>query len=180
MRRITCVLILLLAGLPSLTAQAAEPSTTQPATREEVLKFMDVLQLKATLVRYFDGVGQQAKLGAEQGFKQKVPDPTPEQVAALDKFAEGLFKDMPVDEMLDAMVPIYQKHLTKSDLDAILTFYNSPAGQKLLREQPAMMQEGMQVGGEIGRKRIGLMMQKMDEFVAELVKQEQQKGEEKK
>ncbi len=180
MRRILCVLMLLLAGLPLLSAQAAEQSTTQPATREEVLKFMEVLQLRATLVRYFDGVGQQAKLGAEQGFKQKVPDPTPEQMAALDKFAEGLFKDMPVDEMLDAMVPIYQKHLTKSDLDAILTFYNSPAGQKLLREQPAMMQEGMQVGGEIGRKRIGLMMQKMDEFVAELVKQEQQKSQEKK
>ena len=180
MRRIMCVLILLLAGLPMLSAQATEKSTTQPATREEVLKFMDVLQLRATLVRYFDGVGQQAKLGAEQGFKQKVPDPTPEQMAALDKFASGLFKDMPVDEMLDAMVPIYQKHLTKSDLDAILTFYNSPAGQKLLREQPAMMQEGMQVGGEIGRKRIGVMVQKMDEFVAELVKQEQQKGEEKK
>ena len=180
MRKILCILILLFAGLPFLSAQAVEKNATQPASREEVLKFMDVLQMKATLIRYFDGVAQQAKLGAEQGFKQKVPDPTPEQMAALDKFAEGLFKDMPVDEMIEAMVPIYQKHLTKLDLDAILSFYNSPAGQKLLREQPAMMQEGMEVGGEIGRKRIGVMMQKMDEFVAELAKQEQQKGEDKK
>ena len=165
---------LVLASLP-LASQTTDKSTDH-ATREEVLKFMDVLQMKATLTRYFDGVAQQAKLGAEQGFKQKVADPTPEQMAALDKFAEGLFKDMPVDEMLDAMVPIYQKHLTKSDLDAILAFYGSAAGQKLLREQPAMMQEGMEVGGEIGRKRIGIMMQKMDEFVAELAKQSVQKS----
>jgi len=169
MRRALAAAFILLALSP-ISAQSTSQSA-EPATREEVLKFMDVLQMKATLVRYFDGVAQQAKLGAEQGFKQKVPDPTPEQIAALDKFAEGLFKDMPVDEMLDAMVPIYQKHLTKSDLDAILTFYNSAAGKKLLREQPAMMQEGMDVGGEIGRKRIGVMMQKMDEFVAELARQ---------
>lgn len=173
MRRALLAALVVFACLP-LAAQTADQSA-EPATREEVLKFMDVLQMKATLVRYFDGVAQQAKLGAEQGFKQKVADPTPEQIAALDKFAEGLFKDMPVDEMIDAMVPIYQKHLTKSDLDAILAFYGSPAGQKLLREQPAMMQEGMEVGGEIGRKRIGVMMQKMDEFVAELAKQGTQK-----
>ena len=156
-------------------AQTAS-SGTQIATREDVLKFMEVLQLKATLVRYFDGVSQQAKLGAEEGFKQKVPSATAEQLAAVDKFAESLFKDMPVDEMLDAMIPIYQKHLTKSDLESILAFYSSPAGQKLLHEQPAMMQEGMQVGGEIGRKRISAMMQKMDDFVTDLEKQATQKS----
>jgi len=73
------------------------------------------------------------------------------------------------------MVPIYQKHLTKSDMDGILAFYSSPAGQKLLREQPAMMQEGMQVGSTIGQKRMRSIMEKMDEFIAELTKQEQQK-----
>ena len=90
----------------------------------------------------------------------------------MDKFAEGLFKDMPIDEMIDAMVPIYQKHLTKEDLDAILSFYSSPVGQKLQREQPAMMQETMQVGGEIGRRRLGIMMQQMDDFVMKLAEQQ--------
>src|SRR5690349_19462029 len=164
MRRISVLAaVMLLAYLPALSAQAGN-ANEQPS-REEVLKFMEVLQLRATLVRYFEGVGQQAKLGAEEGFKQKIPNPTPEQLSAVDKFAESLFKDMPVDEMLDAMVPIYQKHLSKGDLDAILAFYGSPAGKKLLREQPAMMQEGMQVGGEIGRKRIGVMMQQIDAFI---------------
>ena len=146
-----------------------------PPSKEEVLKFMEVLRIKPQLNQYFDGVAKQAKLGAEEGFKQKIPNATPAQLAEVDKFAEGLFKDMPVGEMIDAMVPIYQKHLTKEDLDGILAFYASPVGQKLQREQPAMMQEGMQVGGEIGRRRVGAMMQQMDEFIAKLA-QEQEKS----
>jgi hypothetical protein len=133
------------------------------------------MHLKATLSQYFDGVAKQTKLGAEEGFKQKVPKATPEQRAVVDKFADGIFRDMLIDEMPDAMVPIYQKHLTKADLDAILSLYSSPVGQKLLREQPAMMAEGMQAGGEIGRRRIGAMIQKMDEFVSGLVSEADKK-----
>jgi hypothetical protein len=133
---------------------------------------MDVLHIKSQLTQYFNGVAKQAKLGAEEVFKEKVPNATPEQLAQVDTFSENLFKDMPVDEMLDAMIPIYQKHLTKEDLDGILAFYASPIGQKLQREQPAMTQESMQVGGEIGRRRIGAMMQQMDEFIAKMAKQQ--------
>jgi|SRR6516225_2883199 hypothetical protein len=151
----------------------AQSNAPNPApSKEDVLKFMDVLHIKSQLTQYFNGVAKQAKLGAEEGFKEKVPNATPEQLAQVDKFSENLFKDMPVDEMLDAMIPIYQKHLTKEDLDGILAFYASPIGQKLQREQPAMTQESMQVGGEIGRRRIGAMMQQMDEFIAKMAKQQ--------
>ncbi len=141
-------------------------------SKEEVLKFMEVLRIKPQLTQYFEGVARQAKLGAQEGFKQKVPDATPAQLAEVERFAEGLFKDMPIDEMIDAMVPIYQKHLTKEDLDGILAFYSSPVGQKLQREQPAMMQEGMQAGGEIGRRRLGTMMQQMDDFISKMAAQQ--------
>ena len=81
----------------------------------------------------------------------------------------------PIGEMLDAMVPIYQKHLSKGDLESILAFYSSPVGRKLLREQPAMMQESMEVGGKIGRQRIGAMSEKIDEFISKLAQEEEKK-----
>lgn len=175
MRRITVLTAIVLVSCSALLgAQAGNPSE-QAASKEDILKFMDVLHIRQTLVQLYEGMGRQAKVGAEQAFKEKIPDASPEQLAAVDKFAEGLFKDMPVEEIVEAMVPIYQKHLTKSDMDGILAFYSSPAGQKLLREQPAMMQEGMQVGSTIGQKRMRSIMEKMDEFIAELTKQEQQK-----
>jgi uncharacterized protein len=174
-RNIVVTAIVLVSCAAFVRAQAGNP-TDQPASREDVVKFLDVVHIRQTLVQLYDGMGRQAKAGAEQAFKEKMPDATPEQLATVDKFAEGLFKDMPVDEIVDAMVPIYQKHLTKGDMAAILTFYSSPAGQKLLREQPAMMQEGMEAGGAIGQKRLRSIMEKVDEFIAEMVKQEQQKS----
>jgi hypothetical protein len=175
MRKLFCLTLLLCLPSAFLLSQTNVQNSPSP-TKEDVLKFMDLLHLRAQLKQYFDGVGKQARLGAEEGFKQKVPNANPEQLAEVDKFADSLFSDMPIDEMLDAMVPIYQRHLTKEDLDAILAFYSSPVGQKLQREQPAMMQEGMQLGGEIGRRRIGDMMQKMDEFTSNLAQQEQDKA----
>lgn len=153
-------------------AQTNDTLSSAPS-REEVLKFMAVLNIKSQLTQYMAGVAKQAKLGAEDGFKEKVPNATPAQLAEVDKFAEGLFQNMPVDEMVDAMIPIYQKHLTKEDLDGILAFYASPIGQKLQREQPAMTQESMQVGGAIGRRRIGAMMQQMDDFISKLAQEQQ-------
>jgi len=173
MRRLVgfAVLLFVLAGISS--GQATNAATAP--SREDVLKFLEVLHLRSQFVQYFQGVSKQAKAGAEEGFKRKVPDATPDQLAEVDKLADGLFSDMPIDEMIDAMVPIYQKHLTKEDLDGILAFYSSPLGQKLQREQPAMMQEGMEAGGEIGRRRIGAAAQKMEEFINKLAEQEQQK-----
>lgn len=157
------------------SAQTPTPAETVP-TKDDVMKYLNLVHVREQLIRLMSGVSEQAKLGAEAGFKQKVPDATPEQLAKVDKFAESIFNDMPVDEMIEVMIPIYQKHLTKSDLDSISAFYVTPVGQKLLREQPAMTQEAMKAGGEIGQKRIGDMSQKLDELVKGLVEEEQKKN----
>ncbi len=169
-RRVLLVGILCMA----VAGLARADGAVTPPSRDEVLKFMDVLHIKSQLNQYFDGVVKQAKLGAQEGFRQKMPRATPAQLAEVGKVAEEMFRDMPVDEMVEAMVPIYQKHLTQADLEQILAFYASPVGQKLQREQPAMTQEGMQAGGEIGRRRIGVMIERLDAFVAKFAKEQQQ------
>jgi hypothetical protein len=55
-----------------------------------------------------------------------------------------MFQNMPMDEMLQAMIPAYQKHLTEGDINYLIAFYSSPTGAKLVRELPEMMAEGMQ------------------------------------
>ncbi len=42
------------------------------------------------------------------------------------------------------MVPVYEKHLTKGEVDALVAFYSDPKGQKILNEMPAMTSEAMQ------------------------------------
>jgi hypothetical protein len=167
MRKFATILIFVWTFSFVAVAQTKPADDTTPS-KEQVLKFLDILRVKSQLTLYFDGVAKEAKVGAEEGFKRKVPDATPAQLAEVDDFAEKLFQGMPIDEMVNAMVPIYQKHLTREDIDSIVAFYSSPVGQKLQREQPAMMQEGMKVGGEIGRRRLQAMMQQMDDFIAKM------------
>jgi hypothetical protein len=79
--------------------------------------------------------------------------------------------------MIDAIVPIYQKHFSKSDLDGILAFYASPPGQKILKETPAIMSESMQAGGEIGRRKMGAINQKIETQIADMAREAQSKKE---
>jgi len=142
-----------------------------------VLKFLEVTQARDRILQMFDGMGKQARLGADQAFKEEVPDATPEQIARVEQIADTLFREFSPDEMIDALVLIYQKHLSKSDLDAILVFYASPAGQKVLKEMPAILAESMEVGGEIGRKKMGAINQKIEQQMADMIREEQNRRE---
>jgi uncharacterized protein len=47
--------------------------------------------------------------------------------------------------MISDMTTVYQHHLSKADVDAMIAFYSSPAGQHLLNAQPAIMKEYMPI-----------------------------------
>jgi hypothetical protein len=81
-------------------------------------------------------------LNREQ-LKKRHPDLSDAELARRDRESEDLIKNFPMDEMLNDMIPIYQRHFTKSDIDALIAFYSSPAGQKFLHETPAVTAETM-------------------------------------
>lgn len=166
------LLVCVLFFVSYLPAQDTDNSAVP--SKQDVQRFMDLLQLRARMVQMEDGMKQAMKAGAEAGFKQDVPDATPEQLAKVDSIADVVFQDFPLDQMLDAIIPIYQKHLTKVDLDGIIAFYSSPTGQRLLKEQPAMMAEGMQAGQEIMIKKLPEMKRRLTAQVTQLAKAEKQ------
>lgn len=59
-------------------------------------------------------------------------------------------KEFNVDQLVDLLVPVYQKQFTEEDVKAFLEFYNSPAGKKLIEKQPMIMQESMVIGQQWG------------------------------
>jgi len=101
----------------------------------------------------------------------KVPDATPEQIKRIDEVSDTIFAEFSPDELIDAVVPIYQKHLSKADLEAILAFYSSPAGQKVMKEMPAIMSESIEAGGEIGRKKMESVNRKIEEQIDAIVRE---------
>jgi len=61
--------------------------------------------------------------------------------------------------------------LTKSDIEAVATFYSSATGQKLLREMPAMTAEAMQISSAFIQQDTEEVMEKLDQHIQELAKQ---------
>ena len=52
-------------------------------------------------------------------------------------------KALNADEMMELVIPVYEKYLTTEDLEGIIGFYKSPAGKKLLIAQPKIMKDSM-------------------------------------
>jgi hypothetical protein len=171
MKRLVLRLTLCFVLVVPVILVAQQPNNSDVPDKADVMKFLDLMHARAQMVQTLSGMAKQMRLGAEQGFKAQVPDATPEQLAKLDKLCDSMVESLPVDEMMDAIVPIYQKHLTKQDLAAVTAFYSSPAGQKILKELPAIMAEAMQAGGEIGRRAFTAKSQQLDQEIAALVKE---------
>jgi len=68
-----------------------------------------------------------------------------------DKMAVEYSKTSMTD-LIDMLVPIYQKHLTLSEINQMIAFYESPIGKKFAAKTPLIMQESMQVGQQWGMK----------------------------
>jgi hypothetical protein len=96
-------------------------------------------QMDKTMRQVF---AQMQSLNREE-IKKRRPDVTEAELARLDRQSEDVIKNFPLDAMLSDMIPVYQRHFTKSDIDALITFYASPPGQKFLHEMPAVTSETM-------------------------------------
>jgi len=141
LRRMSAVTLLFVASSPLLAQSDA------PATREDVLKLFDTMKIHEQMRSVMDSVVKQQRAMIHETLKKRSPQITEEDFARLDQLTANIVKDMPVDTLLDDMIPVYEKHLSRSDVDAMNTFYASPTGQKLLREMPAMTAESMQAAG---------------------------------
>ncbi|KGI77923.1 DUF2059 domain-containing protein [Oleiagrimonas soli] len=64
-------------------------------------------------------------------------------------------------DLIDKLVPIYQKHFTESDMAGLLKFYRTPLGQKVIHEMPETMRESMQIGQSWGKTRMQEMVAKL-------------------
>ncbi len=72
-----------------------------------------------------------------------------------DRFLTEVRNRRPEFESL--MVDVYAHHFTTDELRQLIAFYQTPIGQKMVQEQPAVLQESMQAGRQFG-SRIGSMV----------------------
>jgi hypothetical protein len=89
----------------------------------------------------------------------------------MNKRMDEMLKTLPIDEILQATIPVYQKHWTKGDVNNMIAFYSTPTGQKLLTEMPQTMAEAMQAMRPVLQKHMEGMKQRLEQEVAQLKKE---------
>jgi hypothetical protein len=88
----------------------------------------------------------------------------------MNKYMQRVMNLYTSDEMIADMSALYQKHLTRSDVDGIIAFYSSPAGQHMLDMVPVIMQEFMPVVMNRMQERIKPVIDEMTREMGDAIK----------
>lgn len=165
------------ANTQTQTKAAKAADTGNVASREQIMKLLELLQVPDSLALTLDAMKEQMKVGALQMFREKVENPSPEQINSVNAIVDDEFKKIGMEDLIKDVVPIYQKHLSRSDVEAVIRFYSSPVGQKIRREQPAMARESLQATAAGQRGKMELLLAKLDLRIEQLIQNEQKKAE---
>ena len=118
------------------------PSTacTQPSV-DQVQKMMELAGSKKIL----EGVMETTVREIFEQFKKMRPDIPPQ---VWDASLAHLERPENLKGLLDAVVPVYQRHFCAEEIEQLIEFYETPTGQKLAAELPTIQKEA----GEVGRR----------------------------
>ncbi|MGO9366655.1 MAG: DUF2059 domain-containing protein [Terriglobales bacterium] len=134
-----CLLTLSLCAVAQTTVSIAPDA----ASKEDVRKLFDVMASREQMSQLMQQVFAQMRKMNREEIKKRRPEITEADLTRMDQQSEDLIKNFPLDEMLNDMIPVYQRHFSKSEIDSLTAFYSSPLGQKFLHEMPAVTAETM-------------------------------------
>jgi hypothetical protein len=174
----------MLSGPAAWAQEAAAPVAApvipedQQATKEQLARLFEVMRIKqqmSSVTRTMPALVQQQFQQQLEQMKRDTPQMasmTEDQQQAMNKvmgsFMERAMNLYPVDEMLADMTVLYQKHLSRPDVEATIVFYGSPAGQHVLDMVPAIMQEFLPTVMQKSQERMKPLIMQMQKEMVEI------------
>lgn len=117
---------------PDAPAAVAPASVTENASDDGVASMS-----KDALIRKFVQI-YGVKENMQANFDQMTATLKPDQ-------AEAFRAAIKVDDIVEQLLPIYDKHFSEDDLRAYIHFYASPQGKKLVQTLPLLMKDSVDV-----------------------------------
>ncbi|MEY2485921.1 MAG: uncharacterized protein QOH39_1569 [Verrucomicrobiota bacterium] len=170
--RILTVLILsctlAYAADPEPAKSGAPANPAGEASVKQLLEATHARQLIDSMLTQMDGMMKNVMQQVTQG------QPVPPQVQKIydqsrAEVLSAMNDQFSWDKMEPLYVRIYQKSFTQAELDGILAFYKTPAGQAVINKMPVVMQNTMQ---EV-QQMMGPMMQRIQRMQKDMVAQMQ-------
>lgn len=118
-------------GLAQTTPSAAVVSAQK---KELILKFIDVFGTRTVMTKNFEAMVNAIA-------KQRPQE------------AQQFHDRIKVDEIIERLIPLYDKYFTVEDLKEYINFYSSPGGQKLVSSIGSIMKESVGVSAQYFREK---------------------------
>jgi len=139
------LIVIILAFISHGPAQADEKEGEAEAVARQLIKSSGADQFGSRVIKQMVGLQQ-----------KRMPD-------IPDQFWENFMTGTNPDDLVLRIIPIYVKHLSVEEMQAIIDFYKSPAGQKLLDKLPLITRETMNAGRQWGAQLRMEMTRKLQE-----------------
>lgn len=107
---------------PSSESFTSDTGNESLSKKDLILKYMEVTGAKANMQKTFEDIIN---------------------AAAADKKA-ALRQVLNINDIIDQLVPVYDKHFTSQDLQELIAFYESPVARKLFQVEPLLLKDVME------------------------------------
>jgi hypothetical protein len=135
------------------SAAAQDPASPGQAKAIDPVKEADIRSL-IELIGVRDQVQESIGNSAEQ-YREKLLATVPNNDKGqefVNAWAAAYQKKFDVDQVMEQLVMVYDKHYSEDDIKSLLQFYGSPVGQKVAAEMPKIGREIQVAAREAGTK----------------------------
>jgi hypothetical protein len=153
MKRVTLTILLLAATCGVAAAQDARDAKPRDVMAQVVgeEKRRDILRLlELTKAADLGAQVAQQMMGTMRANFAMLPPETREKV--FKTFEEELTKEFSREKLIEAVLPIYDRHLSAEDVKGLIAFYESPLGQRTVNVLPSIARESYEDGARRGRE----------------------------
>lgn len=156
-------LFAIVALLASFAAQAA------PASQQSIEALLTVTKTESLMDSMYAGMDQMMRQSMAQTLKGK--SLSAEQQRKLDavpaKFVAVMREEMSWQKMKPLYVQMYRETFEQEEVDGMLAFYASPAGQALINKMPVVMQKSMALSQSLMQSFLPKMMTALESAMAD-------------
>lgn len=128
---------------------------------ESVDKLMDVMQMEQQMNSGFNAMMPMAeqlavRLNLDEEGKQKL----------IEIYRDWFDHDVDRNKILNEISAAYAKAFSEEDVLAMIAFYETPTGQRLLQKMPELTQLGARVGMQEAQSKQGILEQRLQAFMS--------------
>ena len=135
----------------------AQTAPAAPGTEDKESKYKDIREL-LTVIKIDESLGQIINIMLNNLEKELLLVTDKDEAETIKNKIKNKFK---IEDVIQLVIPIYDKYLSVNDVKGLIAFYKTPLGQKIITITPVMTAESINAGAEYGEKIAKEIIQEM-------------------